>query len=151
MGISRCYSDARLFGTILFAFIVCTLTPTLTNAQEQVRVGSIFISGNTETPDHILHAVILFRPGQAVTLADLQFARMRLLSLGFWDMPRVEVHVPNENGFADVWVIVQEKPLNWLLLNIGYELHEFCTTGDLDYLGGALTRFNRQLQERVSP
>jgi outer membrane protein assembly factor BamA len=93
--------------------------PVEVTEQPLVRVGQIFIVGNTKTPmDVILRRVALF-PGQILTYPDLRIAERNLARLNRFVVdrdkgirPRV-IPLPNPNDpdsqFRDILVTVQEK------------------------------------------
>jgi outer membrane protein assembly factor BamA len=81
-------------------------------AEEPMRVGMVYVVGNTVTRDQVIRETIELEPGRYLRPADMRSAEARLAALGIFasgqSRPRVTV-IEGESTFKDIIVTVKEK------------------------------------------
>jgi outer membrane protein assembly complex protein YaeT len=90
-------------------------------------VGQVIIYGNDTTKDPVIRRQVPLRPGQVLTVPDLQVAEANLARLGIFETngetgvhPTVTVIDPDsDNPCKDILVQIQESPTGSLLLGVG--------------------------------
>jgi len=90
----------------------------------QLRIGRIFLSGNTFTKDGVILRELQVKPGDAYDESRIQISRRRIQQLGFLGNVRLEPVTPlnpkSEETVKDMRLTVQENPTKSLDLGVGY-------------------------------
>lgn len=96
--------------------------------RDQVRVGSVTITGNEYTKDNVIRRNLgPLRPGQLLAPSDLAAAEQNLGKLGIFEddpqsgvKPTVTVENPEvDEPFKNIFVNVKEKPTGSLIFSLG--------------------------------
>lgn len=107
----------------------------------QVRVGRIFLSGNTYTKDAVILRELQVKPGDPYDESHIQISRRRIQQLGFVGNVRFEPVTPlnpeTKETVKDMRLTVQENPTRTLDLGMGY--------ADVEHLRGFAQWTHRNL------
>ena len=90
----------------------------------QVRIGRIFLSGNTYTKDRVILRELDLKPGDPYDESRIQISRRRILQLGYLGNVRFEPVTPlnpeTKETVKDMRLTVRENPTRTLDLGVGY-------------------------------
>jgi len=107
----------------------------------QVRIGRIFLSGNTYTKDKIILRELDVKPGDPYDESRLQISRGRIQQLGYLGNVRFEPVTPldpeTKETVKDMRLTVKENPTRTLDLGVGY--------ADVEHLRGFVQWTHRNL------
>ena len=83
------------------------------DARPPVRVGQIFVTGNTVLPELFIVSHVPLYPGKLLTYPDLQAADKRLAWLAFFGFTTMVAVIDTDgpNPFKDILVSVDDPPL----------------------------------------
>jgi outer membrane protein assembly factor BamA len=95
----------------LLIMLVCFATSA---AQDVMKVGNVYIVGNTITRDDIIREAVRLSPGQYLRAAEVRDSESRLSAVGLFETsgssrPTVTVVIDDDSVFKDVIVTVKEK------------------------------------------
>ena len=106
-----------------------------------VRIGRIFLSGNTYTKDKVILRELDVKPGDPYDESRLQISRGRIQQLGFLGNVRFEPVMPlnpeTKETVKDMRLTVKENPTRTLDLGVGY--------ADVEHLRGFVQWTHRNL------
>lgn len=89
---------------------------------KRFTVGTVTITGNTKTNDHVIYREIRTRPGDLFSRNDIIRTQRELAQLGYFD-PQAFNIIPRQNpekGTVDIEYIVAEKPSDQIELSGGF-------------------------------
>ncbi|MEZ5040623.1 MAG: outer membrane protein assembly factor BamA [Saprospiraceae bacterium] len=95
-------------------------------------IGSVEISGNEKTHEHVIRRELRTQPGHSFSRADILRSQQTLINLGYFNPETLDLKttVNPENGTVDLQYIVEEKPSS------KYELAASWNPGSSDQGGG---------------
>ncbi len=76
----------------------------------QAHISNIIIQGNLKTKEHVITRELGFISGSVMTASQIQIARNRLVSLGYFKSVEPEIKPGESEGLVDVLVNVEENP-----------------------------------------
>ncbi|HTN42868.1 MAG TPA: outer membrane protein assembly factor BamA [Nitrospiria bacterium] len=107
----------------------------------QVRIGRIFLSGNTYTKDKVILRELDVKPGDPYDESRIQITRRRIIQLGYLGNVRFEPVTPlnpeTKDTVKDMRLTVRENPTRTLDLGVGY--------ADVEHLRGFAQWTHRNL------
>jgi outer membrane protein insertion porin family len=89
---------------------------------KKFRIGSVTVTGNTKTNDHVIYREIRTRPGDLFSRNDIIRTQRELSQLGYFNPEAFDV-IPSQNvqeGTVDIEYIVEEKPSDQIELSGGW-------------------------------
>ncbi|MFM9422599.1 MAG: outer membrane protein assembly factor BamA [Bacteroidota bacterium] len=89
---------------------------------KQYRLGTVSVSGNDKTNDHVIYREIRTLPGDLFNRSDLMRTQRELNALGYFDPEGFDVRTnprPDE-GLVDLEYVVAEKPSDQIELSGGW-------------------------------
>jgi outer membrane protein insertion porin family len=92
------------------------------NEGKQFRIGTVSISGNAKTNDHVIFREIRTRPGELFNRSDIIRTQRELSSLGYFNPEAFDVRTnprPDE-GLVDLEYVLEEKPNDQIQLSGGW-------------------------------
>ena len=114
-----------------------------------LRIGHIFIIGNTVTPDRIILGILQVHPGQKLDPAKLREAQARLRASGLFRNnpwrgtgPTVQSVESDFKGYCNVVIWIEERDESWLLFAV---LEFFEHKSGFDHLWDTLMRIRPHL------
>ncbi len=92
------------------------------NEGKQYRIGSIKVSGNTKTNDHVIYREIRTRPGELFSRSDIIRTQRELASLGYFNQEKFDIRTnPRaDEGLVDIEYVLEEKPNDQIQLSGGW-------------------------------
>lgn len=89
---------------------------------QQATYNKISVTGNTKTNDNVILREVTTLPGQLFNRADIIRSQQVLLSLGYFNQEKMDVHpTPNEaDGTVDIEYVVEETSSDQFELSAGY-------------------------------
>lgn len=95
-------------------------------------IGSVEISGNEKTHEHVIRRELRTQPGHSFSRADILRSQQTLINLGYFNPETLDLKttVNPENGTVDLQYIVEEKPSS------KYELAASWNPGSSEQGGG---------------
>lgn len=89
---------------------------------KRFTVGTVSVTGNTKTNDHVIYREIRTRPGDLFSRTDVIRTQRELAQLGYFDPQKFNI-IPRQNpekGTVDIEYIVEEKPSDQIELSGGF-------------------------------
>lgn len=89
---------------------------------KQYRIGSVSVTGNSKTNDHVIFREIRTRPGDLFNRSEIMRTQRELAALGYFNPEAFNV-IPSQNpesGTVDLQYVVEEKPSDQIELSGGW-------------------------------
>ena len=89
---------------------------------KQYRLGTVSVSGNDKTNDHVIYREIRTLPGDLFNRSDLMRTQRELNALGYFDPEGFDVRTNprSDEGLVDLEYVVAEKPSDQIELSGGW-------------------------------
>jgi outer membrane protein assembly factor BamA len=128
-----CQRTACRLPLALLPLIATLALPAGSQSKEPIKVGEIYIVGNSYTPDYLITSQLPFRPGETVSRVKVAHAARQLKRCVLWESAELTV-LPEgkfQPGVDDVLIQIQETSWSKALF-FAYELARYRLIGDLD-------------------
>jgi outer membrane protein insertion porin family len=92
------------------------------NEGKQYRIGTVTVTGNTKTNDHVIYREIRTRPGDLFNRSDLIRSQRELAALNYFNPEAFDIRTnPRaDEGLVDLEYVLEEKPSDQIELSGGW-------------------------------